>query len=851
MPPASRIAGIPMSQQEHSPLGAAAEPIVAAYREKILYALAIIAIVVLLPFSIGNFLKGFLLVGVLSMTVVLVFVADAFAIYRGWRLPVPIPLAFTAILVALVTAIWERGLLGIFWSFPAILLFHFVLERRLANLFNLTLVALVGSVAFYTMESDVALRIVAGQLLTITFTNIFSYVVEAEQRKETEQRRRLGLLVRATRAGFYQWERGAQAVIYSGRLKEMLGYPPDADTSAWPPFPELVHPQDREGRYKLFQAGARDRSVRNGVRRHAGGDFRMFHAGGGTIWVHSEGVFMHDADGVARRYIASLLDVTERYRQEEELRRSHQQIEVQAQQLRDQNAALRDAIRVREEVERIARHDLKTPLNGILAAAKMLRGKREPDARESELLGMVEGAAYRVLDLVKLSVDIYRMEQGEYRFSPRSVDLVSLVENVVRDVRAHADTKNLRLEIRVDGAAPAPERRAHAWAEEMLCYSVVANLLKNAVEASPDGGRVLIDFGTRGTQTVMRMYNAGTVPDSVQRNFFEKYATYGKVGGSGLGTYSARLMARVQKGDLAMRTSESEGTILELRLPAPPAAAVPAPGGEGPAASAPRAPERALPALRVLVVDDDEFNVVFMRDALPSPPLRVASAINGRAAVDAIRTDPADVVFMDIEMPVMNGFDALAQIRALESQAGRRPSTVVAFSSYDDDAMRRRCVEAGFDAYLSKPAPRERIHEILHAVAAGGAVAERGAGTEPGAPAPGPEDPVAVDADLRGALPRFIASRLALLDELQAALAAGEREAARGIAHKLAGSLGLYRFAWAAAESRALQLAAVDGDPAGLARRCAALRRHLEQVRLRAEENLRENYERTQETAAD
>ena len=120
-------------------------------------------------------------------------------------------------------------------------------------------------------RTDVALRIVAGQLLTIVFTNIFSYVVEAEQRKETEQRRRLGLLVRATQAGFYQWDRGAPAVIYSGRLKEMLGYPADADTSGWPPFIELVHPEDRERRYKLFQAGARDRSVRNGVRRHVAG----------------------------------------------------------------------------------------------------------------------------------------------------------------------------------------------------------------------------------------------------------------------------------------------------------------------------------------------------------------------------------------------------------------------------------------------------------------------------------------------------------------------------------------------------------------------------------------------------
>ena len=116
----------------------------------------------------------------------------------------------------------------------------------------------------------------------------------------------------------------------------------------------------------------------------------------------------------------------------------------------------------------------------------------------------------------------------------------------------------------------------------------------------------------------------------------------------------------------------------------------------------------------------------------------------------------------------------------------------------------------GFDAYLSKPAPRERIHEILHAVAEGRrAPASRRCRS--GSDASGPEDPVDVDPDLLGALPRFVETRAALVEELHAALLAGERETVRRLAHKLAGSLALYRFAWAADESRAIQRAAADG----------------------------------------
>jgi len=847
-----------MSETENSTRGRAAKPIIAAYREKILYTMAVIAATVVAPFSLLNFYRGYPFVGVVTMTVVLLFVVDALAIYRGRKLPVPVPVAFTGVMIALAVAIEQRGLLGIFWTFPAILLFHFVLERRLANLFNLSLVALVALFSFRMLENDVALRIAVGQLLTITFTNIFSYVVEAEQRKETEQRRRLGLLVRATQAGFYQWDRGSAAVTYSGRLKEMLGYDADADTSNWPPFPELVHPEDRGKRYALFQAGARDRSVRDGVRRHVAGDFRMFRANGETIWVHSEGLFIHDANGVATRYIASLIDVTERYRQESDLRRSNNQIGVQAQQLRDQNAALRSAIRVREEVERIARHDLRTPLNSILAVPRLLREERlqrdgrAPGAREEELLGMVEGAAYRILDLVNLSVDLYRMEQGEYRFSPRVVELVGLAETVTREVRAHALTKGVRIAVEVDGAPADGGRRACAWAEELLCYSIIANLLKNAVEASPDAGVVTISFATGGPETAMRMHNSGVVPESVRASFFDKYATYGKVGGFGLGTYSARLMARVQQGDLLMSTSDTGGTVLELHLPAlPPEASAALTGTRAAGGAAAGKDERPLPALRVLVTDDDEFNLAFVRDALPSPPLAVATAINGRAAVDAVRARAPDVVFMDIEMPVMNGFDALARIRALEKESGRKPSVMVAFSSYDDDVMRRRCREAGFDTYLSKPAARERIHEILHAVADGGSLPESTRADAPGGEAPGAQDAVDIDDDLRASLPRFLDSREAMLGELRAALAAGERGSAARIAHKLAGAFALYRFAWAAAESRELQRDAAGAALADLERRCKALQVHLEQVRLRQVVNSPEPEARAQEAAAD
>lgn len=755
----------------------------ADYRDRILYALAILAALGVTPFSVANLLKGYIFIGSISLGVVLVLVVDAYAIYRGRRPPLPLWIAYAFIVAGVVVALRQRGVMTVFWTFPAILLFHFLLERRVANAFNVALVVAVAASVWPVLEVEFTLRIAVAQLLTIAFANVFSYVIGEEQRKETEQRRQLDLLVRATRAGFFEWDRARDLAQYSGRLKEMLGHPADADTSAWPAFPQFIHPEERDAAYRDFQAGARSRGRPGSVQRHQHGDFRLLRADGQAVWVHTEGLFIYGPGGRVARYIAAVSDVSEIYRKNQELER---------------------AIRTREEVERIARHDLKTPLNSIVSVPRLLRERRALDAREEELLGMVEGAAFRILDMVNLSIDLYRMEQGDYRFSPRAVDLAALVDTVWREVRAHADTKSLQLRKETQGAGLA-------WGEPLLCYSILANLVKNAVEAAPDGSTVTVKI-VADQNIVLSVHNAGSVPESVRGQFFEKYATYGKPGGAGLGTYSARLMSRVQGGELEM-SSAAAGTTLALRLPAAPASAMPVPAATR---AAPAEAAAALPSLRVLVVDDDEFNILFMRANLPSPPLVVDAAINGRAALEVARARAPDVVFMDLEMPVMDGFDALTGLRRIEAEAGRKRSTMVAFSSFDDEATRRRCTEAGFDGYLTKPAPRERIHEILHAAAGASA----------------PAEPVRVDPDLEAHLPAFVDSRKAMVAELEQALAAGDRAAARRLAHKLAGSLALYGFGWAAEQARLLHAQTASAPLAALAAQAAALRRHLETTRL-------------------
>jgi PAS domain S-box-containing protein len=613
----------------------------------------------------------------------------------------------------------------------------------------------------------------AGKARGVLIASVDTSERHAMQAALAQEQLRFELVVRAANVGILDWDGRTRSAYYSPRFKEILRHPPDADTSPWPDYWELVHPEDRERVRKRFREHIADRTDE----LHETIEYRLRRADGSYVWIEAVGASVRDESGFVTRFIASIEDISERRYQEEQLRA---------------------AVRLREEVERMSRHDLKTPLNSVIAMARLLREGRALAREDEELLGSIERAGYRVLNMVNLSLDLFRMEQGSYEFRPRPVDLGAVARRVAGDLEKQARSKGVTVEV---GAAPGA-----AHGEELLCYSLLANLVKNAIEAAPDGGAVRVTFEAGGEALLTRVHNDGAVPDEVRPRFFHKYVTAGKSGGMGLGAYSARLMARVQQGDITLESSQERGTTVTVRLALARQAA--SPGNDDPGHAAPPRQRESSKPRRVLIVDDDEFNRLVFRRSLPQPPFQVDEAVNGRAALEAARRAWPDAVLLDLEMPVMDGFEAARRLRALEREDGRGRCTIIAISSNDEAVVVERALAAGCDHYIVKPAPREALLKLLDA------------------------DTVALDPDLRASLPSFLESRRRMLDEMRAALGAGDRARFRRLAHKLAGSFVLYGFGWAAAQCRDLERSAAQGDAADLEQRAAAVRAHLDAVRI-------------------
>ena len=621
-------------------------------------------------------------------------------------------------------------------------------------------------------------------------------VTDVSERHEHQEalareRERLALLVRATKAGFMDWDAAADTREYSARFKEMLGYPPDADTAQWPSLFDMMHPEDREPMRDAFRDMLR-KGAAGGDRMHGPLEYRLRKADGSYVWVRGEGIAQVGPDGRTERFLTSYIDITP---------------------LREMNLALAESVRLREEVDRISRHDLKTPLNSIIGIPRLLRDGGRLAKEDEQLLAFVEQAGYRLLNMVNLSLDMFRMEQGSYPFSPKAVELRPLLERIARDLSPHSSARRVAVAIEGPGFA--------ARGEELLCYSMLANLVKNAIEASPEGGAVGIALGDAGDGTLrVEIRNAGAVPEAMRVRFFQKYATAGKSGGTGLGTYSARLMARTQQGDIAMRTG-AEGTVLTVTLRAATQAERAAAERErlAPRPEAPAAASAVPEAISALLVDDDDYSRVYVRSLLPASA-KVEEAGNGFEALERAAASPPGIILMDIDMPVMGGLEAAAKWRRRERGEGRGRIPMIARSSHDGAAIREQAREAGFDLYLEKPVSPDALRRALAQLLG----------------SPGPADPVPVAARLRNALPGFLESRRELVGRLEEALAAGDAAAARALAHKLAGGFALYGFRWAAEQGKLIERRAGGGALDGLAAMAAGLRRHLEAVRVEIRE---------------
>ena len=248
--------------------------------------------------------------------------------------------------------------------------------------------------------------------------------------------------------------------------------------------------------------------------------------------------------------------------------RTHLRLKLAFGDLARQHASLVTSARLREDVERITQHDLKNPLTAIISGTEFLLSENNFPETDAEMLRLLQAEAWRALDLVNQSLSLYRMETGAFVLQPEALDLASMLATVRQETQTAFSWRRLDIRFISDDGRDVFGGGYMIQGETGLCHSLFGNLLRNAAEAAPDGSNIDVRFlAEPGTVCVM-IRNDGMVPEAIRERFFDKYVTSGKSSGTGLGTYSAKLVTEAQKGSIAMSTDERNGTTVTVRLPA-------------------------------------------------------------------------------------------------------------------------------------------------------------------------------------------------------------------------------------------------------------------------------------------
>ena len=366
-------------------------------------------------------------------------------------------------------------------------------------------------------------------------------------------------------------------------------------------------------------------------------------------------------------------------------------------------------------------HEIRTPLTAILGYTELLvdvLGDRDDCA---EYLSTISRNSFHLLELINDVLDLSKIESGELELENIQCHPPRIIAEVVRSMRQIAADKNLELAVEYREAIPASMN-----CDPIRLQQALTNLVSNAIKFT-SAGRVTVSLGLErrpnDPMLVMSVTDTGIgiAPDKLAA-IFEPFkqadaSTTRKYGGTGLGLTIAHRIAEMLGGSLEVSSEVEQGSTFTLRVPCGPlddAELVTEPGpceADQPADAIP--PSAELEA-RILLVEDCEDNQRLITFILEKEGAYVELAENGRIGVDkALEAQasgtPFDLILMDMQMPVMDGYDAT---RLLRSQGYTGP--IVALTAHAMTTDRTCCLEAGCDEYATKPVDRRRLLSLIH-----------------------------------------------------------------------------------------------------------------------------------------
>ncbi len=394
-------------------------------------------------------------------------------------------------------------------------------------------------------------------------------------------------------------------------------------------------------------------------------------------------------------YIAIGNDVTERKTSEQQL-------------VAARETALA-ASRVKSQFLANMSHEIRTPLNGILGAVELL-GRSDVSPEQAEYVEAIRTSGRTLLATLNDVLDISKIEAGKLELEAVPFSLPAAIEETARSFLPLARRKGLDL-----SWAVAPELPTRVLGDPVRFRQILNNLLGNAIKFTTVGAiKVRLTRGDDGMILGSVSDSGPGIPPSRQLAIFEPFtqadgSTTRRFGGSGLGLAICRELIGRMGGRIWFECPPTGGTIFFFSAPLPEATLDRYPSSNPRIIVAPRRSR----ALRILIAEDNPINAMIIRKILEQDGHTLTLVTNGKAALQALRTDRYDAVLMDVQMPEMDGLEATRRFRVSERERGTPRTPIVTLTANAMKGDEETCLEAGADAYLPKPVDKAALRALL------------------------------------------------------------------------------------------------------------------------------------------
>jgi signal transduction histidine kinase/CheY-like chemotaxis protein len=355
-------------------------------------------------------------------------------------------------------------------------------------------------------------------------------------------------------------------------------------------------------------------------------------------------------------------------------------------------------------------HEIRTPLNGVLGMAQAMAAD-ELSQVQRDRLSVIHRSGEALLAILNDVLDLSKIEAGKLELETIEFDLGELAQGAYSAFTALANKKGLSF------ALDIAQARGRYLGDPTRIRQILYNLISNALKFT-DQGEIRVIARHDGTMLEIAVADTGVgiSPDNLVR-LFQKFdqldsSTTRRYGGTGLGLAICHELAQLMGGEIGVESRVGEGSRFIVRLPLPMIGEERGPPQLAPAPACDLKPMR----LRVLAAEDNAVNQLVLKTLLHQLGLEPIVVEDGAAAVEAWSASEWDVILMDVQMPVMDGLTAAAEIRRMERETGRRPTPIIALTANAMSHQVEQYLAAGMDGHVAKPIAAADLFQALSAV---------------------------------------------------------------------------------------------------------------------------------------